>query len=283
VADRTNAHQRLTLRVNLPAALARQLGARRKQTGQTLSAIVIQAVEHLLGDENQTTFQTSTVNALMAGASTGDMTMSELKTHGDFGLGTFDGLDGEMIELDGKVFQVRADGHAHPVEDCARTPFATVSFFKADETAHLDRPCDQPAMLAAVAAILPSQNIFHALRIEGRFDYVKTRAVARQDKSVGLEAAARTEPVFELHDVEGTIVGFFTPDYLRGVNVPGYHLHFITADRSAGGHLLDCRTYDVTIKVHHTPEFELGTPGTEEFLKADLSRDQTAAIKKIER
>ncbi len=273
----------LTLRIHLPPALAGQLGARRKQTGQTLSAIVVQALERLLGDEDQTVFQTSTVNALMEGASTGDMTMGELKTHGDFGLGTFDGLDGEMIELDGKVFQVRADGHAHPVEDSARTPFATVSFFKADESARLSSSCDQAAMLAAVAAMLPSQNIFHAVRIEGRFDYVKTRAVARQDKSVGLEEAAREEPIFEFHDVEGAIVGFFTPDYLRGVNVPGYHLHFITADRSAGGHMLDCRTKDVTIKIHHTPEFELGTPGTEEFLKADLSHDHTAAVAKIER
>ena len=275
--------QHLTLRVHLPPTLARQLGARRKQTGQSLSAIIVQALERLLGDEDQTVFQTSTVNALMEGASTGDMTMGELKTHGDFGLGTFDGLDGEMIELDGKVFQVRADGHAHPVEDSTRTPFATVSFFKADESARIDRPCDQAEMLATVATMLPSQNIFHALRIEGRFDYVKTRAVAKQDKSVGLEQAAREELVFEFHDVEGTIVGFFTPDYLRGVNVPGYHLHFITADRSAGGHMLDCRTAHVTIKIHHTPEFELGTPGTEEFLKADLSRDHTAAIAKIER
>jgi acetolactate decarboxylase len=272
----------ITLRVHVPPALSAQLGLRRKQTGQTVSAIVIQALERLLGDEDQTVFQTSTVDALMEGASTGDMTMGELKTHGDFGLGTFDGLDGEMIELDGKVFQVRADGHAHPVEDSARTPFATVSFFKADESARLDRACDQPAMLAAVAAMLPSQNIFHALRIEGRFDYVKTRAVAKQDKSVGLEMAAREEPIFEFNDVEGTIVGFFTPDYLRGVNVPGYHLHFITADRTAGGHMLDCRTKDVTIKIHHTPEFELGTPGTEEFLKADLTHDHTAAVTKIE-
>ncbi|MGH7924212.1 MAG: acetolactate decarboxylase [Candidatus Binatus sp.] len=275
--------QHLTLRVHLPAALARQLGTRRKQTGQSLSAIIIQALERLLGDEDQTVFQTSTVTALMEGASTGDMTMGELKTHGDFGLGTFDGLDGEMIELDGKVFQVRADGHAHPVRDSARTPFATVSFFRADESARLGRPCDQNEMLAAVAAMLPSQNIFHAVRIEGRFDYVKTRAVARQDKSVGLEEGAREEPIFEFHNVEGTIVGFFTPDYLRGVNVPGYHLHFITADRLAGGHMLDCRSRDVAIKIHHTPEFELGTPGTEEFLKADLSGDHTAAIKKIER
>lgn len=275
--------EHLTFRVHLPPALAQQLGARRKQTGQTLSAIFVQALERLLGDEDQTTFQTSTVNALMEGASTGDMTMGQLKSHGDFGLGTFDGLDGEMIELDGKVFQVRADGHAHPVEDSARTPFATVSFFKADETARLDRVCSQDEMLAQVGAMLPSQNIFHAVRIEGRFDYVKTRAVARQDKSVGLAEAARDEPIFEFHEVQGAIVGFFTPDYLRGVNVPGYHLHFITADRTAGGHMLDCRTSDVTIKIHHTPEFELGTPGTEEFLKADLSRDHTAAIKKIER
>ncbi|HYL59367.1 MAG TPA: acetolactate decarboxylase [Candidatus Acidoferrales bacterium] len=276
-------HQRLTLRVHLPAALARRLGQRRRQTGQLLSEIVVEALERLLGAEDQTVFQTSTVNALMEGASTGDMTMGELKTHGDFGLGTFDGLDGEMIELDGTVYQVRADGQAHPVEDSARTPFATVSFFKADETARLEQRGDQAAMLAAVAKMLPSENMFHAVRIEGRFAYVKTRAVAKQEKSVGLEAAARTEPIFEFHDVAGTVVGFFTPDYLRAVNVPGYHLHFITADRAAGGHMLDCVTDGVTIKIHHTPEFELGTPGTEEFLKADLSRDHTAAIAKVER
>ena len=275
-------HRLLTIRVHLPAALARQVGARRKQTGQTISAIIVQALERILGDEDKTVFQTSTVDALMEGASEGDMTMGELKTHGDFGLGTFDGLDGEMIELDGKVFQVRADGHAHPVEDVVRTPFATVSFFKADHSARLATSCDQAEMLAAVARMLPSENMFHALRIEGRFEYVKTRAVAKQEKSVGLEAAAREEPIFEFHDVEGTVVGFFTPDYLRGVNVPGYHLHFITADRASGGHMLDCRTTDVTIKIHHTPEFELGTPGTEEFLKADLSHDHTSAIKKIE-
>jgi hypothetical protein len=178
----TTGKRPLTLRVHVPAALARQLGARRKQTGQSLSAIIVQALERLLGDEDKTVFQTSTVDALMEGASEGDMTMTELKTHGDFGLGTFDGLDGEMIELDGKVFQVRADGHAHPVEDSARTPFATVSFFKADESAHLVRRCEQTEMLAEVAKMLPSQNMFHALRIEGRFEYVKTRAVAKQER-----------------------------------------------------------------------------------------------------
>src|SRR5258707_15756549 len=154
------ANKPLTIRIHIPAALARQLGARRKQTGQTLSTIVVQALERLLGDEDKTIFQSSTVDALMEGASSGDMTMGELKTHGDFGLGTFDGLDGEMIELDGKVFQVRADGRAHPVEDSARTPFATVSFFKADQSARLATRTSQAEMLAAVARMLPSENMF---------------------------------------------------------------------------------------------------------------------------
>ena len=277
-----NPHRKLTLRVHLTPALARSLGLRRKQTGQSASEIIVQALERLLGEEDQTVFQTSTVNALMEGVSKGDMTTGELKTHGDFGLGTFDGLDGEMIELDGKVYQVRSDGHAHPVEDGARTPFATVSFFHADQSARLEEPLTMDAMLEAVGAMLPSRNMFHALRIEGRFEYVKTRAIAKQQPSVGLEQAAREEPVFEFRDVEGTIVGFFTPDYLRGVNVPGYHLHFITADRTGGGHMLDCRTAAVTIQIHHTPEFELGTPGSKEFLKADLSRDNSAALKKVE-
>ena len=101
-------HRRITVRAHLPAALAPRLGERRKQTGQSVSEIIVEALERLLGAEDQTVFQTSTVNALMEGASTGDMTMTELKTHGDFGLGTFDGLDGEMIELDGTVYQVRA-------------------------------------------------------------------------------------------------------------------------------------------------------------------------------
>ena len=273
----------LTFRVHLPPALASNSARVASKPDRRLSAIVVQALERLLGDEDQTVFQTSTVNALMEGASTGEMTMGELKTHGDFGLGTFDGLDGEMIELDGKVFQVRADGHAHPVEDSVRTPFATVSFFKADESARLDRVCESGR---------DAREGRHDAPVAEHFPRGQNRRPLRlREDSRGREAGQVSRPraggargtVFEFHDVEGTIVGFFTPDYLRGVNVPGYHLHFITADRTAGGHMLDCRTRDVTIKIHHTPEFELGTPGTEEFLKADLSRDHTAAIVKIER
>lgn len=273
----------VTLRVHLEAALAKKLGERRKQTGQTVSEVVSEALAHLLGAGDETVFQTSTINALMEGAAEGDMTIGELRTHGDFGLGTFDGLDGEMIELDGKVYQVRSDGHVYPVADATRTPFATVSFFKADQHAEIASDTELAGIIAKIDAMLESRNLFHAIRIEGTFASVKTRAVAKQGKCGNLTDATASQPEFDFSDVAGTIVGFFTPEFMRGVNVPGYHLHFLTADRTGGGHLLECRARRATIEIHRTPEFELESPRTSEFMNAELARDNSKAIEKAER
>ena len=218
----------------------------------------------------------------MEGVNEGEMTVGQLKTHGDFGLGTFDDLDGEMIELDGKVYRVGSDGQAHSVADSERTPFATVSFFHPDIVAEKDLPMSHAELLECVSAMMPSRNLFHAIKISGSFEFLKTRAVAKQEKSLGLMQAAQTQPTFEFHDTCGTIAGFFTPEYMDGVNVPGFHLHFLTEDRAHGGHLLDCRTSRVKIEVHQTPEFELGLPETAEFMQADLSKDQREALKKAE-
>lgn len=277
ISDRT---PRLVLHV--PAKLAARLRARRKQTGQTVSAIVVEALSRFLGEGDETIYQSSTVGALMEGVNEGDMTVGQLKTHGDFGLGTFDDLDGEMIELDGKVYRVGSDGQARPVADSERTPFATVSFFHPDIVAEKNLPMSYAELLECVSAMMPSKNLFHAIKVSGSFEYLKTRAVAKQEKSTGLAQAAETQPTFEFHDTTGTIAGFFTPEYMGGVNVPGFHLHFLTEDRSHGGHLLDCRTSKVRIEIHETPEFELGLPETAEFMHADLSKDQRQTLKKAE-
>jgi acetolactate decarboxylase len=191
-----------------------------------------------------------------------------------------------MIELDGKVYRVGSDGQAHPIADSERTPFATVSFFHPDIVAEKDLPMGYAELLECISAMMPSKNLFHAIKISGSFEYLKTRAVAKQEKSTGLAHAAETQPTFEFHDARGTIAGFFTPEYMGGVNVPGFHLHFLTEDRAHGGHLLECRTSKVKIEIHETPEFELGLPETAEFMRADLSkdlsRDQREALKKAE-
>jgi acetolactate decarboxylase len=268
--------------LHIPAKLAAHLRARRKQTGQTISAIVVEALTRFLGAGDETIYQSSTVGALMDGVNEGDLTVGELKTHGDFGLGTFDDLDGEMIELDGKVYRVGSDGQAHPVADSERTPFATVSFFHPDIVAEKNLPMSYAELLESISAMMPSKNLFHAIKITGAFEYLKTRAIAKQEKSTGLTQAAQMQPTFEFRDARGTIAGFFTPEFMGGVNVPGFHLHFLTEDRAHGGHLLDCRTSNVMIEIHETPEFELGLPETAEFMEADLSKDQREALKKAE-
>ena len=229
-------------------------------------------------------FQTSTLQALMAGVYDGDLTFQALARHGDFGLGTFEALDGEMIALDGAFYQIRADGRVYPVTGAMKTPFAVVTFFKAGRTHMIDMPLKYQQLLDYVTKLLPSPNLPYAIRIEGFFPYVKARSIPRQQKPYPpLAAAVEKQAVFEFANVKGVIVGFRNPSYLAGINLPGYHCHFITADRRAGGHLLDCRVEGATVAVDALPNFFLRLPESQEFLKSDLSGNQRHELEKVER
>jgi acetolactate decarboxylase len=229
-------------------------------------------------------FQTSILQALMAGDYDGDFTFQQLARHGDFGLGTFDALDGEMVALNGVFYQVRADGRVYPVAGAKRTPFAEVTFFKADSTHMLEQPLNFQHLLDYVTRLLPSPNLPYAIKIDGFFPYVKTRSIPRQPKPYPpLAKAAQGQAVFELHNVKGVIVGFRHPAYLAGVNLPGYHCHFITADRRAGGHLLDCRVQGATVAIEALPQFTLRLPQNRAFLRTDLTKSKPQEVEKVER
>ena len=234
--------------------------------------------------ESPLLFQTSTLQALMAGVYDGDLTFQVFSRHGDFGLGTFDALDGEMIALDGVFYQIKADGRVSPVAGAMKTPFAAMTFFKAGRTHMIEAPLNYRQLLDYVDRLLPSPNLPYAIRVDGLFTSVKTRSIPRQQKPYPpLAAAAEKQAVFELANVKGTIVAFRYPAYLAGVNMPGYHCHFITADRRAGGHLLDCRVEGATVAVDALPNFYLRLPDSQEFLKSDLTGDRRHELEKIER
>jgi acetolactate decarboxylase len=238
----------------------------------------------LCAAETRRLFQTSTLQALMAGVYDGDLTFQELARHGDFGLGTFDALDGEMIALDGAFYQIKADGRVYPVAGSMKTPFAAVTFFKAGRTHMLEMPMRYQQLLDYVTRLLPSPNLPYAVRIEGLFTSVKTRSIPRQQKPYPpLAQVVEKQAVFELANVKGVIVGFMLPAYLAGVNMPGYHCHFITADRRAGGHLLDCRVEGATVAVAALPNYFLRLPEGQDFLKSDLTGDRSHELGKIER
>jgi acetolactate decarboxylase len=206
-------------------------------------------------------FQTATLDALFDGRFDGDLTIGELAEHGDLGLGTLNGLDGEMIAVDGSFLRADADGRLHPVAPGARTPFAVVTFFRPAVRFALDGPLGHDALVRALDERAPGDAPICALRIDGRFDVVHARSIPRfAPPYPSLTEVAHHQHVFDLRDVEGTIVGFRFPAYAQGIEVPGYHLHFADRERRRGGHVLACSPRGITVAMDHTTELHVELP-----------------------
>ena len=229
-------------------------------------------------------FQVSTIDALMQGVFDGFYSFDDLMDQGDFGIGTFDALDGEMVALDGEYYQVRADGVAYPVQGDMTAPFAAVTRFEADQTAALENAGNFTELARQIDRHLPSPNAFYALRIDGTFPYVQTRSVPAQEKPYPrLAEAVEDQSVFNLTNVTGSVVGIWSPDFVKGVNVPGYHLHFITEDRKAGGHILEIQVSNATAQVDVTAGFAMQLPSSGDFYNVNLSGDLQEELERIEK
>ena len=230
-------------------------------------------------------FQVSTMTALLDAVYDGGLAYGELERHGDFGLGTFEALDGEMVAVDGDFFHLRADGSATPVQPDERTPFAAVTFFESDASETLDGPMTMEEIERHLTANVPSANLFYAVRIDGRFSTVTTRTVTRQARPYHpLVEATAGQAVNRFCDVGGTVAGFRSPDYAQGMTVGGYHFHFIDDTRTSGGHVLDFVLLDGTLRVEVESGLHVELPRTAAFLEADLSgHDVEAEINRAER
>lgn len=229
-------------------------------------------------------YQVSTLYALMEGVYDGSATLAELGNHGDFGLGTYEGLDGEMIELDHHFYQVKADGVVYSPSDDTKSPFAAVTYFEPDHQFAVKQPLDMKGLQSAIESMLPTKNIIYAVRIDGEFSYIKTRSVPKQNKPYPrLSEVTKTQPTFEFKQVKGTIIGYWLPDYMKGVNMPGFHLHFISDDRKAGGHLLDCVIDSGKIQLDDTFRLNLVLPTDSDFYRKDLTADNSHELEKIEK
>lgn len=234
-------------------------------------------------DSADVLYQVSTLNALMQGVYDGEISFGELERQGDFGIGTFDSLEGEMILLDGQAYQVLVSGQVEKVSAEETTPFAVVTDFAADKEIELAGIADYAQLQQELDKLLPSRNIFYAIRVEGDFSYVLTRSVAKQSKPYPpLVAVTKDQQTFEFTDVQGTLVGFWCPAYAEGVNMPGYHLHFLSDDFSRGGHLLECSFSQATVYIDYIDEFDMLLPQNEAFLNIDLAGASQEDVKKAE-
>lgn len=227
-------------------------------------------------------YQHGTLGALVPGLLNGTLPLSELLTHGDFGIGTLTGLNGELMILSGNVYQVQSSGQVALITK-GDVPFANVHF------AHFATPQPLTASTAKAAedqmlAQLGTRNLFAAVTLHGTFATMKTRAVKAQHRPYpGLAATAADQAVFTREQVVGTLMGYWSPQLYAGMAAPGFHLHFLSDAHDFGGHVLDFSGVSGTLATQRFSDLQLHLPTQDqEFLQADLDGHLLDAINQAE-
>ena len=227
--------------------------------------------------------QVSLFSVLLSGRYGGVITLAELKKLGGMSIATMDRLDGEMQMIDGVVYQACADGRVYMPGDDATIPFGTVAEFHAERSLRLADIPSYELFEAHMAERCPQENIPLAIHFTGEFRRMKVRTVGRQEHDgIGLAEAAKNEAVFDLSDCSGDLVGFRLPGYVNGVNAPGWHLHFVDAERQHGGHVVNFSLRSGELRLCHADDFQIRLPAPEVLAGLDLSRDWSKELKRAE-
>jgi len=232
-----------------------------------------------------TVTQYSTIDALLSGFYDGDISCKELLNYGNFGIGTFNRLEGEMIILDGSVFQVKADGVVYKPAVETKTPFATVCCFHSDQELVFNKRLDFDALQTVIDEAVPNKNIFCAIKITGTFAQMKTRSLPAQKKPYPpLLEVTKNQPEFLMENVKGTLLGFRCPSYVKGINVSGYHLHFISQDLNQGGHVISFELVNGRGEMDVCRTFYLILPENQDaFRCVDLSKNRSKELERVEK
>ena len=269
--------------MNLPSddALEQELCNAAQQLDCTPQELMKRALG-ALKQQRRSIYLSAPVNALVEGLYEEDTRIADLKPRGDFGIGTFNDLDGEMVMIDGAVFQLRADGSVVQVDDEIKTPFACACFFKADVDEAINKPHTYEEFNRLLTLCLPSPNMLYACRVDGFFRSVRTRSVPKQENYRPLVEVTRDQIESTQKNIPGSLVGFYNPPFISSINVPGWHFHFISEDRTCGGHLLECEIEKGTIALQHHALMQLGLPRTLDYLTLDFSRDTARDLDEAE-
>lgn len=231
-------------------------------------------------------YQVSLLQSLVYGDYCGSITVKELKHHGDTGIGTFHQLNGELIMADGEVYRAAGDGSVEIVSDDETVPFSVVTYMDPDETRPLGAIPDYDALCRELDQMAEEKGInrFRMIRVDGLFREVNVRSVYAQAEPYRplAEVMQHDQTFFDYENIEGTLVGVYCPPYMAGLNAVGWHLHFISKDKTKGGHVLGVNLANAVLTWDDTDEFQMRLPQNEKFHRFDLAADQSDAMKRIE-
>lgn len=230
--------------------------------------------------------QVSLLQGLTFGDYNGSVPVSQLKKLGDIGIGTFDALNGELIMLEGTVYRAASDGTIEVVPDDEKIPFANVTFFDSDEVIKLNNIDNVNTLKAELDKKVneAGKNRFYMIKAEGTFTKMDVRSELPQKKPYKpLAKVLETDQTFfNYENIKGTVVGLYCPEYMNDLNAVGWHFHFISEDRKAGGHVLDLSATETNVTMDRTDYFSMTLPDNEMFNEFDLTIDQSEDIKKVE-
>ncbi|KMQ61386.1 alpha-acetolactate decarboxylase [Chryseobacterium angstadtii] len=208
----------------------------------------------------------SSMDALRNGVYTGDITVKELKEKSDFGLGTYNFLDGELIQLDGQLFRVATDGSVETASEKRQVPFGSFTFFRKDQSIMAEQIKTVAELQQKLVHLLPSRNRFYAIKIEAGFENLTLGGAVKvsEKDTTGIATFMKTRPQYKKQNIRGTLVGFYSPPYVGGLDLSPFHFHFISDDKTAGGHLIDGTFSDtkITIQLDEKSNYEVILPHT---------------------
>lgn len=236
--------------------------------------------------DRETIYQVSLLQGLTLGDYNGSVSVKELKQKGDTGIGTFEGVNGELIMVDGTVYRAKSDGSIETAPDDETIPFANVTFFDSDEKQDIS----DVSSIADLKKLLDEKveklgkNQFYMVRVDGTFKKMHARSELKQEKPYKplAEALATDQREFSWDNIEGTVVALYCPQYMKDLNAAGWHLHFVSKDKKYGGHVLELDVDKAELKIDSTQGFNMQLPDTEMFPTLDLTKDQSDDIKKVE-
>jgi len=229
-------------------------------------------------------YQHGIADAFIGGLYKGALSLENLKSKGDFGLGAPDMLDGELTILDGQVYQTKATGQTLTPEDQFKSSLAFVTFFKPDRFFTIKNKVDHQKALQEISEVLSNKNSMFAIKITGKFSHLKTRAFPPVEKEPfpPLTSIADRQKFFDFSNTEGTLVGFYLPEYLNGINVKGFHFHFISSDKKYGGHILDFEGEDLKTEIAPLESFTLETSGDKDFRNFQFDTKNNESLELLE-
>ena len=227
-------------------------------------------------------YVSSPVNALVQGILREDKTLAEILMHGNFGLGTFNDLDGEMVLVDNIFYQLKSDGSVEKADLSSASPYACVTHFESIEPISLSGPSNYLDLQNSITKTMLSANLIYAIRVEGLFSSIHARSVPKQHCYRPLVDVAGEQVEFNFQSIAGQLVGYWTPDFMGSVTVPGFHLHFLSEDKLHGGHLLGCMLESATLWLQPIDQLTLDLPHSTEYLEAELIKDTFSALNKAE-